>query len=293
MTLGAVIGLVIMFSSNLYDTLLSTGHAVGNYRQIPLLSDGSFGDAIYLLCTACIHLGIRLYSENYILTLSVLGILSTHLYTTEKISNEKKRFLFAGNILLSVLVVCCFIYDNITQNHLTKMYFFDFAVSFAYFCVVTLEVFLLFRNQSSTLSKLLSLWLSAPVVIAPLIVTTEIGSRLFFTSNIFIILFALILTGEIRIHRHAYMTRLALRVITLLTVSLFAFHGYVYAQIGSCKRERDSFIREANSTSCTEIILPVYPFAEYLHEPNPTGDERMEYFREFYGIDPDVQITFK
>ena len=49
MLLGAVVGLIIMFSSEIYTTLFVTGNAVGSYREIPLLGSNSISDVLYTL----------------------------------------------------------------------------------------------------------------------------------------------------------------------------------------------------------------------------------------------------
>lgn len=293
MLLGAALGLVIMFSSNLYDSLFSTGLAIGNVREIPLLSTGDLPHALYLLCTTALHLFIRIYTENFVLTLCVLGILSTHLPGTQTLSGGLKRLLLAVNAILGVFVFCGFVYDQFTAGHTTLMYCFDFAVSFVYFCTTALEVFLLFRGQRSLRFLLLALWLSAPIVIAPLVITMEIGSRLFFTSNIFVIQFAVILLGKLQKFPCIPLRKYALHIGAILTALLLIFHGYIYAQIGACKAERDSIIRDAQRSADTEICLPFYPFEAYLQEPNPVAPNRLEFFMEFYGIDPEVLVTFK
>ena len=41
-----------------------------------------------------------------------------------------------------------------------------------------------------------------------------------------------------------------------------------------------------------EITLPTYPYANYLHAPDPIDQTRMEFFKEFYGINGDVNVIF-
>lgn len=41
-----------------------------------------------------------------------------------------------------------------------------------------------------------------------------------------------------------------------------------------------------------EIVLPRFPYAGYLHGATPVGEEKLMYFKEFYGIPQDVDVLF-
>lgn len=192
-----------------------------------------------------------------------------------------------------LMFACGFAYDNVYEAHATIMYLFDSIVSIVYFFTICAECLFLFRNQISRLCQMLSLWISAPLLIAPLLATTEFGMRLFFTSNIFLILFALMLVMQLTVNDSPKLEKSFLRATAIFGVLLLLYHGTVYFQIGSCKAERDAIIETSRASDVTEITMPAFPYSDYLHLPNPVSDLRLEYFKEFYGIPDYVEVIFE
>ena len=160
-----------------------------------------------------------------------------------------------------------------------------------YFCVIALEVFFCFEGKIR--KKLLVLWLSPPLLVAPLLVTTEIGQRLFFTTNIAVLLFLLLVVSDIM----GVVTPLALKRTGSLCVCaamlLFGFYGYIFAEIGEGKEERALIIEEAVKAGQKKIVLPAFPCKDYLHSPDPIDSWRIPYFKQFYGIPDDVELVFE
>ena len=54
--------------------------------------------------------------------------------------------------------------------------------------------------------------------------------------------------------------------------------------------ERDKV--EALDAGADEVVLPRFPYAGYLHGATPVGEEKLMYFKEFYGIPQDVDVLF-
>ena len=291
MLIGAVIGLFVMFSSSLYETLFSTGAAIDDYRQIPLLTGNGFNNGIYQIAISAIHLLNRLYSRNIILSLFVLSML-TILVLKNASHHSSRIIMISGNLILCLLLLIGFSYDVYIDIHQTNMYIFDALLSIGYFLMVLFEIFVLFRYDITIRSKLCLIWFVPIIIIAPLVITTEIGSRLFFTTNIFVILFSLILFKEAFRGKLTPCNKAIMVLIASITSFLLLFHGYIYWQIGDCKQERDRIIDIAIESNATEIILPSYPYSHYLHAPDPTGEIREEFFKRFYGISMDTKIIF-
>lgn len=292
MFFGAAFGLIVMFSSSLYDTLFSTGAAVGNYRQIPLLGGGGLMNALRQIAISAIHLSNRLYSGNFILCVFVLAVLAVLVHKASLKQGVKRAFLF-GNLLLTVLLFMGFIYDHMAEIHQTIMFLFDVALSLGYFLMVLIETWVLFQHKKALKWQLIFLWLSPVIIIAPLVVTTEYGARLFFTTNIYVILFDLILMKQAWDGNNGVWPKVLVPTIAFVASFLFIFHGFIYVQIGECKNTRDTIIETALLDGASEISLPAYPFREYLQFPDPIDDWRIDYFKEFYGIPLDVNVTFE
>ncbi len=287
MSVACIIGLVIMFSSSIYGSIVSDGSAVGDYRKVPMFSHGGIFHFLYQLLLSTARLSSRMYTLNPILSIVLLLLLS-YLMRRENIPNM--RFYRKANLILGIALLPLCIYDCFS-HHATWMYFVDFLVSACYFLTVTKECRLLYHGNLRR--KLLVLWFSAPLVIAPLAVTSEIGRRLFYTSNLFVILFALILLNDILHSASAQEYKHWLKLCIACVATSMIFYTVIYACIGHCKRERDEIIRNAVETGAEEIVLPNYPFKFYLHWPNPTKEHRVEYFKSFYKIPLDTEITFK
>lgn len=289
MLIGSFLGLIIMFSSDLYGTLLQEGTAVGNYRQIPLISSNGISDFLYRTLTTVIHLGIRLYSLNIVLNVTILLLFIMFFLYRKPEAKYRKLFLWA-DILLIIALSICYTYDAIADDHAKWVFYCDFFVSVVYFIAILLQIFNIFQKKDRI--TLLSLWISAPLIIAPLVVTTEVGYRLFFTSNIFIILFALILLIRLKV----IIPKIGFKAIQITGVSvtcvLICFFCIVYANIGECKRVRHNIINTALEQNADTIILPEYPFSDFLHSPDPKTVPRLQFFKEFYGIPDSIEVIF-
>ena len=291
MVIGSIIGLLIMFSSSIYDTLLTTGSAVDNYRQIPLLADNSLSETLLQTVRTIVILGIGLYADNYFLCLFILVCLSCLLVNHQRTTNDPwgKR-LFFGNIAYSVILTVWAYADHISLEGTNYLY--AFVVSVTFFLLATIELIYLFKSDRRQLYRQLVIWLSAPMLIAPLALTTVVGSRLFFSSNLFLILLALVLFGHIALQPDTNFFNKSLKIVSFLIAGLLICHGFVYAQIGYCKHIRNARIREAIVNESMEIILPAFPYSDYLHFPDPAVEIRLDFFKEFYGIPEHVDVIF-
>lgn len=289
---GSFIGLIVMFSSSIYSTLLQDGTAIDNYRQIPILSRGGIFDIFYRTFKSILLLGIRLYSLNYILFIVILLLFIIYLIKLLRTKKEKiyKSFLLI-NIALIFAFFFCWINDKVCSQHSMLMHCFDFLLSFVYFCIILIQTIKLFDNKTKNL--LISLWISAPLVILPLVATTETGHRLFFTSNIFIVLFSLVLTVSLinNMSKQEYVVIKGLFI--CFAAVLLCFYINIYAKIGEMNRTRMKIIDETLQKSEAAVILPAFPYADYLHYPNPNESYRVEYFKAFYDIPTEVPLIFE
>lgn len=288
---ASLIGCAVMFSSSVYSSLLQSGTAVNDYRQIPALTGGSAQDFIYSAATSLLHLSIRLYSLNIALTVSVLVIFTGLLFkATEK--NKRLSLIFIiNNLILISAFILGYIYDRTCTQHLDVIYGCDLLASFLYFSSILIQVIFLF--DSITKRQLIFLWISAPLIIAPLLVTTEVGHRLFITPNIFITLFALISFCRLS----EKLSEKPLRIIHtggyILLAVLISIYGVAYINIGAHKNLRDRIVYEALQNNSKTISLPPYDAGrDYLYAPNGS-DSYLDTFREFYNIPEDVEIIFE
>lgn len=292
MGIGAVGGLVVMFSSSIYQTLFTTGKAIGGGRSLPILSYSTLYAGIYELGIITLNIGRELYDNNLVLTLVVLLILSFWMRSGKSIANKHfcKKTNWA-NYTLMVAFVLCHIYDIVCKSHLTVVYLVDFIVSIAYFLTISIEIFFSFRKGKR--GKLLALWLSPPILIAPLLLTTELGQRLFYTTNIAVLLFLMLVISGLMEATTALTLKRAGVLAVFIAVLLFGFYGQMYSDIGACKETREDLINEALTMGQKTIEQPGFPHDEYLHGEDPDAEWRLDYYKEFYGIPADVELIFE
>ncbi len=291
MLMGALLGLVIMFSNSLYGSLLSTGTAIDSYREIPILGNAESRTIINRLANAILLLGGRLFSLNVVLTITILIV---QLVVLLQRRNDKKikyiKIYIAFNTLLISVFACCYGIEKLYGENLALQYV-KFFAAVCFFVLTFLEVRKLF--QGKVRRRLLSYWLSAIGVIAPLVVTSETGHRLFFTSNFFLAIFAVELLAYVISTALFRVDKVMVGIASVVSVGCLLFYGIIYTQIGICKREHDALIEKAISGKQEQIVLPTYPYEEYLHAIYPIGEQRIQWYKEFYGIDENVVVTFE
>lgn len=290
LTSGAIIGLCIMFSSSIYHSLFTVGTAIDGYREVPFIGKKSVFEILVHVLSRILVLGVRIYADNFVLCIAILTVLTYILFH----SRHSFSGMCAANVVVLCMLIPCQIYDIICMEHSRLMYFYDFIVSLAFFTVVSIEVWSLFRSKKQLMQRMYVIWLSALAIIAPLISTTEIGHRLFLNSNIFLILFfAMLLEQAMLFYSHQKIPVRLLRIGSLFMVLLLLINGFMYGKIGICKQNRDAIMKEAVQTGEGVVILPSYPFEDYLCNPNPTQPIRIEYFKQFYDIPEEMTVIFR
>lgn len=283
MLLGAVLGLFVMFSSRIYTSLWSTGEAVSGYRSLSVGTQYSLMTTIYMLLSQASLLAPLIFVENTTQCLVILGLL-----TTLMLQKEQRKLctyaLCAVNGLFALYILYRHVGGNLTAE---EEGFIPLAVNGLFFLTVAGETILLLRGYKSALGVALTIWFSVPGVILPLVFTLETGERLFFTSNVFLILFAAMLLME---QADKFCLRRMNVLLLVAALVLMCFHGYIYHAIGVCKRERDMLMEQAIRENADSITLPNYPHGDYLWGPNPVGEKRQGLFRTFYHLPENIEI---
>lgn len=299
MLMGAVVGIIIMFSSSLYETLLDSGSAINEYRQIPLLQKANLFSAILLMLRSTASLLSQLYASNIVICIAIVLTL-IYLLGKKKAEIRESSYKiarFVNYFILVVFVLCVvstfFLKHFMAEKSSTYIKLMYLPVSILFLVTVTADLCLLFRQNTRSLCHILTIWFAAPMLISPLVVTTETGYRLFLSTNILLILFLLCLLNQCIISISSSGIEKLNRITAILLFACIVFHCAIYAQIGNCKKNREQIIQSALQDGSSEISLPAYPFSEYLHWPNPIELWRVDCFKEFYGIPMEVEIIFE
>lgn len=288
MTAGAVVGLLIIFSSDVYDALFSTGEAIAGYRQVPMFSGENTGSVFAKLWNQTLTLLPLIFGNNRPICLAVLLLLIW------LVLDKHSELPLMGKVLCTAANLALMLYFLLQYRlggswHSAAV---QAAVSLVYFLIAAAETILLFRRDKWRMWKMLILWCSAPMVIAPLAVTNEAGSRLFFNSNVFAVLFAAMLLARILETASPKTFRRVLCLCLVILIPVVLHFGIVYYEIGACQDARDALIAWAGEYGSFTLELPKFPHAEYLWLPDPAGYNDL-LFKYFYGIADYVELSFQ
>lgn len=284
MLTGAVLGTVILFSNDLYGTLWSTGEAISGYRNMYINASSSLGSIIEKCWEQAVKIPYKLLENNLVLILSVCAILCGLLMKSGNMSKETKTVLILVHVLLAVYMVCNYFLGLVDQE------LYRFLMNMLLYVTVGADVVFLYRGESRKRMKYLTVWLSVPGVILPLIVTSEQSPRLFFTSNAIVCLFAAMQMRELMGRITLREKRGILCSIFLAAVILLAGTAKVYLDIGVFKYRQHIRIGEAKEHHLDTLLLPPCPHEEYIWNPDPYDAGRIRSFKEFYGLPQDVMI---
>ena len=280
---GTSVGLFVLFGSGIYRELWNSGSAVDGYRQVFINSEMNIYTGLARCLEQCTVMPARIWGNNIEISSMIILLLSGCMF---KVS-EKTKYVF---LALNAIVLAFFVFD----------YWYGLPVGFAvnllvnviYFLLVAAEAVFLFRDNPVITRKLLVLWTCAPAVIAPLIVTTETGARLFFTSNVLIIFVTAMLFVKVVNYIPQSVLGLLQAGILIVAVCVYIHCGEIYYDIGLWKSRRDTVISRAIAADADYISLPRFPHEEYLWIPDPASEQRMIFFKQFYGIAQNVTVEF-
>lgn len=272
MLLGAIIGMGIMFSSSMYDTLLATGQAVDGYRELTFDTNSTLAEIISGFSGRFFSDFLPgIYGGDNWFYCVIIGVLM--IIVLAKGQKLKLKYPMIGLVILSTIALA-------TSAKMPAV------VSIGYFLAILVGTMLAFWSSKLTMLKLCGIWLAAPLVMVPLVVINTVGERSFLMPIVFLIMFIAALLSEIKINWRMD------KALSICLLVLMIYWGVIYTDIGRIKRERAEIIDEAIKTEATEVILPNFPHEEYLWWPDPKSEYRRKYFRLFYGLNENVEIKF-
>ena len=274
--------------------LWNTGAAVGGVRQLVWNADNSFVTNVIACCVQLARLVKRGGEEQLLLSGSLLLFLT---YRLVKKGNSKRVALFFAT--LNIMIVVYFAVFNIFNLDYSNLpgwvSVISAAANLGYHAVVTLEIVFLLWHQKKKMIECLVTWLCAILVLAPLVITTECGPRMYYVANIFVIILYLTLLSNFVVEIQLRIRKKEKALLVLVIAAVLTWYTYIYAGIGEIRIERMELIQQKIAEGADEIIIPAYPFEEYLWLPNPRPiePERESFFKEFYGIPAEINLVFE
>ena len=149
------------------------------------------------------------------------------------------------------------------------------------------------KTEPKRFPWLLAVWVSPVLIIAPMAAVNTLGPRLFFTSNICYIVFALLSSVPLwDIIRKPLRTLLTVILIACFLVCCLHYTN-TYHEIGNINRLRLAIMEDAKTGSLETCCFPPFPNQSYIWSPNPITKESLDDFRSFYGIPEHVIILFE
>ena len=283
-----ILGAAIMFSSSMYDTLLSTGQAVDGYRELTFdLSQGIGAVALSFAERFLLNFLPEIYGQNWGMCLAIGAIML--LLCLKEIKGVKRCGVASLHIIITLSLVLIYttsfwtVYFNPQQ-----LIWLPIAFDCLFFLIIFAEIVLCFTKEGLFCLKAAGVWLAAPLVIVPLVAVNTAGYRSFLTPYVFLVMFLVLMMSRLSINWQ----KIALIPLLAANIALTVYWGNIYYEIGQVKALRDKIIAEAVMNNAEEITLPKYPHEELLWEPDPKSDYRKKYFRLFYGLREDIVFNF-
>lgn len=290
--LASIIGAVLMFSSSIYSTLLSSGQAVDGYRQLTFRAGSGI---LYFVLSITRNIATRIIPPLYIgcylhciillAALLALACVHTTLY---------KNFY----ILLDIVCISVFAAEFFGMSKLLDSLNHRIAValialfSVFFFAVVFMQLQHLLKPYKSLQIWALIFWLAPPIIVFPMAAVNTIGVRTFYTSLFFISLVILAVSSALLSECTTKLRCSLLAGSVVVILALIIHFSIVYNAIGQIKRQRDEIISVSVENEASVIVLPNFPYESYLHGANPVGEEKMVYFKDFYGIPQKSTVIF-
>ena len=293
---GATVGTFIMFSSDIYVSLFQTGYAVNDYRQLTFNMNSSIPEIIITMVRkVCNDILPSLYLGNPLWgIIMVIALILLVLRVREHISKRRfLLFLVADSVCMAAFLAELFDFSNTLNglNHRLALAY-ESTITVFYFGMILFQLNEIINVRDRRIRATI-FWIAAPTVLLPMIAVNTIGSRTFYTSSLFIMLSILMVYGELlKVYKNRCKRAIELAFAVLMLVSITKY-AIIYSAIGKVMVQRQEIIETAVEDKAEEIILPKFPYRQYLHGAEPVGEEKMIYFKSFYGIPQDTIVVFK
>ncbi len=291
MTLGAILGLIVMFSSSLYSNLFYTGEALNGYRQILFLSQNSIGELIFSFVYQCARLVVRIGEENVVLTISVL--ISLALRLNIRVRDKGTITLAVSNLAFCVYYLIIGAFGVTYSSDDFKSAMISAVINLLYVLLVFFELFVLCRREETDAKKVLFYWTFALFTIVPLLFTSENGARLLYTFETVSVVIVVTLLYPL-FSKLSYKKMLIFTVLAVLIAVLPATRYFViYTANKDCENQRIELIEEAVENEQSSVMLERFPYPEYAPRSTPQSEEAMEDFKNFFNVPDALEITIE
>ena len=290
---GNGIGLLIVFSSDVYQTLWKTGSAIDGYRRLMYNQNASLFSIAQELFIRVYYILLPEMLDNsaYIQVIILCGLLFEDARQISQAKDGKAILVIWA--LIHGLFLAFYLYRSIQLQPLPFVTRFQYYIHFFLIVLILGDLIILRKADPKCFPWLLVFWVSPLFIVAPMATVNTYGFRTYFNTNCCYILFAMILSAPL-----CTVLRKSLHsaVVVIISLGLFAcgiHYIHIYHEIGKANRERFAIMEDAKNGKTDACHFVAFPNETYLWFPFPNSEERLQYFREFYEIPENVVILFK
>lgn len=288
---GSIIGCIIMFSNGAYLNILNSNDG---YRTMETTSGGMLSRIKEnLFDVISKELTLNNVLLNILITVVCIILVMKFIKGNKHISAIRKFFIYINLFIVisyTVYSISVALYQgwNIVLNY-TKYFNSIFMILFG------LSLLILSFISVTDVSVKLRLGyyvLSIAILTAPLFVVTPIGSRCFFCSYMFFILFICEVFGyvfdqECEYIRNGVFSKALISVCLCFAIYYLSIFGYIFL----ADKRRDQYVSEQLVEGKVVIEVPELPYQGYLWnstpDPNTVWCER---YKDFKGIDQSIEF---
>lgn len=294
MIFGALLGLLIMFSSDMYSVLWHDGTALDGYREIFVSNSDNLYSIFVKVVIQLAYLIPNTYANNLIICVSTLmvlsGLLIYHDYGTRTV---RLSFCVANAFVILWLFLNKLTLESVSNSFFQLAIGNDIFLSLIYFLIVTIEIIYLFHKNKWYMYKMLSIWLLIPIIQLPLAVTTALGGRLFFASCVISILLILMLLKKVSDNWSEKRITGLIYIFLIVAIFLMIFYGVMITEVHDYEIDREAIIATAVHNGDDQVVLSRYPNSKFLYLPEPVNSFWENIFKLYYGIPDDVELIFR
>lgn len=262
--LGAALGCFIMFSAPGYANVNQEG-----YRQV----SATFEELMKVIKTNFNTITMYLTERNWFV-IAPLTVLSICLLLPVKVQGIKGGIRI---LALTALMVCpVWFYANL--QIMKPLFYAEWVGEMAFWIDLLVNLMYLLAVLAA----------AVPAIFGPLVVVTPIGPRCMYIPYMLLAAILLIFATELvercpRDSRKMMTIPVALTMVCVLSV-------YLWTAVwnGHCERVRISSIEAAMDAGQTSVVLPSYPYTDYVHNGN-SGAIRYYYY---YEIPCDLEFKY-
>lgn len=272
MTLFSFLGCILMFSNSMYNTLLTSGRALGGIRALAIDIHSGFTIIVY---EASKRFLAHIFPSIFYDYPSVTAAASLALIFAALRGKTRFSAVVVSAVTVALNVCICL---GIKRGMLL------WTIPIALF-VCLLSLVLMSRRK---LALQLFLLLSVPAFLFPLVATAELGPRLYFLPYIFLSALTIAALPPLEDNKRT----LASLIPALGLICCIVFYGYIYTEIRCVTVDRAEAIESAIESGSNEVVMrkDIY---DYWWGRSPSDNIRTGFFKEFFRIPEDMSVIFE